>query len=253
MNGTIHIAQISDCHLPAIQEMGYRGIDAWTNLARLLDHLRNLNPDMILATGDLSEDATIASYRVLRDMFRKLGKPVLALPGNHDDAHLLEQFFPSSPVDTLQHTNHGDWQIIRLNSCVPKKPYGQLGEKTLLELEDVLTRSEGRPSLIALHHQPLIANSPWIDKYRLVEPEPFLRLVDQYTDVKAVVWGHIHREFEEHRNGILMLGSPSTAINGLSGTEKFTASDCGPACRWLELGSDGSLHSSVVTIHSAKP
>ncbi len=248
MNGSIHIAQITDCHLSAKRETLYRGIDPWANLERLLALLQTDKPDLILATGDLSEDASPASYRGLRDLLWKLRVPVLALPGNHDDAELVERFFPSSPTDTPRFSYHGSWQIIRLNSCESDKPHGWLSDGTLEELENTLAQDSGRPRLLVLHHQPLIANSPWIDKYRLLEPEPFLQLLDQYADIKAVVWGHIHQEFESHRNGIAMLGGPSSAINGVPGAEKFTPDTLGPACRWLELRGDGSLKSRIVSV-----
>lgn len=247
MNGTIHIAQISDCHLPAKRDTRYRGIDAWANLEHLLARLKTRKPDLILATGDLSEDASVASYRGLRDLFWKLRVPVLALPGNHDDAGLVEQFFPSSPADTPRVSNHGGWQIIRLNSCEPGKVHGGLADTALQELENILARDTGRPRLLALHHQPLLVNSPWIDKYRLLEPEPFLKLVDQCPDIRAVVWGHVHQVFESDRNGTAMLGGPSSALNGVPGAQTFTADTLGPACRWLELGADGSLQSRIVT------
>jgi len=247
MNGSIHIAQITDCHLPAKRETRYRGIDAWANLEQLLARLKAHKPDLVLATGDLSEDASPASYRGLRDLLWKLRVPVLALPGNHDDANLVEQFFPSSPADIPRYSYHGGWEIIRLNSCEAGEPHGRLSDNTLQQLQATLEQDSGRPRLLALHHQPVLVNSPWIDKYRLLEPEPLLQLIDHYADIKAVVWGHVHQVFEADRNGIAMLGSPSSAINGIPGKEKFTPDTLGPACRWLELKADGSLKSQIVS------
>jgi Icc protein len=116
----------------------------------------------------------------------------------------------------------------------------------LEELEGFLAHHEHDPCLVTLHHQPIIIGSEWIDKYRLFEPDNFMRLIDRYMNVKAVVWGHIHQVFEADRNGVAMLGGPSSAINGLRDTPKFTADGAGPAFRWLELKTDGSLRSSIV-------
>lgn len=248
MNGSIHIAQVSDCHLSGERESRYRGVDAWANLEQLLSQLKSPKPDLILATGDLSEDASPESYRGLRDLFWKLRVPVLALPGNHDDAGLVERFFPSSPSDSLRYSYHGGWQIIRLNSRAADEPHGRLSERSLQDLAETLEHDSGRPRLLALHHQPVPVDSPWIDKYRLFEPEPLLQLIDQYADIKAVVWGHIHQVYEMDRHGIAMLGGPSSAINGVPGAQKFTPDKLGPACRWLELRSDGSLQSRIVSV-----
>lgn len=248
MTDSIRVAQITDCHLPADPKQKYRGINPYDNLRALLHKVSDWKPDLLLATGDLSEDASSASYSAIQQFFNPLGVPVLALPGNHDDATLLAETFPGSPVDTVQVTEHGNWQIIRLNSCLPGKPHGRISDTRLAELEKVLIRAAGRPRLLAVHHQPLEVGSPWIDKYRLFEPEAFLQLIDQYADVKTVVWGHIHQLFEAHRKGTAMLGSPSSAINCLPGAQKFLPDPSGPACRWLELRVDGSFRTGIVKV-----
>lgn len=239
------IAQVTDCHLPADPQQAYRGIKPHENLKMLLQKVKDLKPDLLLASGDLSEDGSRASYRALQRLFKPLDIPVLALPGNHDDAGLLAEVFPGSPLNNVAVSEHGPWQIIRLNTCLPGKPEGRLGDKTLAELEGLL-RNDKRPRLVAVHHQPIMIGSPWIDKYRLFEPQAFLRLIDRFPDIKAVVWGHVHQAFESDRKGTAMLGGPSSAINSQPGAQKFTADPTGPACRWLELQADGTILTGMV-------
>ena len=246
MNTGTLITQVSDCHLPADSKRGYRGINPHKNLETLVRKLKTLGPDLILATGDLSEDGSRVSYQFLLKVLKPLGVPVLALPGNHDDPDLLATIFPGSPVDSIAVSGHGAWQVIRLNSCLPAKPEGRLSEKMLNELEGFLADHEQCPCLIALHHQPINIGSPWIDKHRLMDSEDLLRLIDRYPNVKAVVWGHVHQVFEADRQGTAMLGSPSSAINGQRGAQKFIPDTLGPACRWLELKTDGTLLSGIV-------
>ena len=245
MNTGTLIAQITDCHLPADPKQKYRGINPHDNLQMLLKKVSAIKPDLILASGDLSEDGSRISYETLRKYFAPLVIPVLALPGNHDDADLLAEVFPGSPVDTIAVSKHGPWQIVRLNSCLPGKPEGRLSEKTLLDLKAFLQGQGQDPVLIALHHQPILTGSPWIDKYRLFEPEAFLQMIDEYPDVKALVWGHVHQVFESDRKGTAMLGSPSSAINGLPGAQKFLPDPVGPGCRWLELKADGTILTGI--------
>lgn len=246
MRTKIRIVQISDCHLPADTSREYRHINPYENLQSLIRKVKTLQPDLLLATGDLSEDGSMSSYRTLQGVFESLQIPVLALPGNHDDPGLLADTFPGSPVSNISVSEHAAWQIIRLNSCLAGKPEGRIGERALKELESILVHYRHFPCLIALHHQPMMIGSPWIDKYPLMEPGSFLRLIDQYTNVKAVVWGHIHQVFEDDRKGIAMLGGPSSAINGLRDTQKFTPDGKGPAFRWLELKTGGSIRSGIV-------
>jgi Icc protein len=243
---SVLVAQITDCHLPANPQQKYRGIKPHKNLKKLIKKVKAMRPDLLLASGDLSEDGSRASYRALQAYFSPLDIPVLALPGNHDDAELLAKVFPTSPVDTISASEHGPWQIVRLNSCLPGKPEGRLSKKTLLDIEEFLGFHSRGPIVIALHHQPVAINSPWIDKYRLLEPAAFLKVIDQYPNVKAVVWGHVHQQYEADRNGTAMLAGPSSAINGLKTAQKFTPDPSGPACRWLELKIDGSISTGII-------
>jgi Icc protein len=244
----IRVVQLTDCHLSANPGLNYRGVNPHESLQALLPKAGQFKPDLILATGDLSEDSSPESYAALYQYLNPLSVPVLALPGNHDDALLLQKVFPGSPVDTVEVSQHGHWQIIRLNSCLQGEPHGRFDEATLVTLEQILKLSPQRPKLVALHHQPIEVGSHWIDKYPLIEAGGFLQLIDQYTSVRVVVWGHVHQVFERYRQGTLMLAAPSTVANSLAGTEKFSFDDQGPACRWLELGVDATVRHGIIRV-----
>ena len=240
------IIQITDCHLPADPDQQYRGINPHKNLKRLMRKVKAIRPDLILATGDLSEDGSRTSYRLLKRHLSLHNTPVLALPGNHDDAQLLAEAYPGSPTDTIATSDHGSWQIIRLNSCLPGRPEGRVSDRALEDLQRALDDPMRCPRLIAVHHQPIPVDSPWIDKYPLLTPQPLLDMLDEHPDVKAVVWGHVHRVFEARRGDTTMLGGPSSAINSLIDAQKFTRDPKGPACRWLRLEMDGTLQTGIL-------
>jgi Icc protein len=251
VNNTVRILQITDCHLPASPDIAYRGINSHESLLHLLksvdEFAAKFAPDFILATGDLSEDGSPASYLWLQEYLGEFGVPVLALPGNHDDPEMLAETYADSPVDDITVSEHGEWQLIRMNTTLPGTPAGAINETSLASLEQVLGENKERPRLIALHHQPVPVGSPWIDKYRLQEPEEFLTLIDQCEGVKAVVWGHVHQVFAESRNGIAMYSGPSSARNGIPGKQEFTADTMGPACRWIELCDEGVVRTGIIT------
>jgi len=203
-------------------------------------------PDLLLLTGDLSEDGSGASYLALRSIFQTLQVPLLALPGNHDDPARLEEFFPGSPVDGISVSAHGAWQIVRLNSCIPGRPEGQISDRAIAGFEAHLAGNAGQAQLVVLHHQPIAVGNPWIDRYPLLNPMPFLQTIDRHPNVKAVVWGHIHQAFAAERNGVAMLGGPSSAINTVPGVQKFTPDEMGPASRWLELNGDHTFSTCIV-------
>jgi Icc protein len=241
----MRVVQLSDCHVSGDPAARYRGVDARATLETLLPTMQAWAPDRVLATGDLSEDGSPESYRWLADRLGALAAPVLALPGNHDDAEALAAAFPGSPQDGPAEFAGAGWRVIGLNSAVPGAIPGRLGPVTLAALDAAL-EADDRPVLIALHHQPLPVASPWIDRYPLLEPAELWRVLRRHEAVRAVCWGHIHHAFDSAVNGIRALGCPSTVSNSLPRVERFTPDPAGPACRWFELGEDGTLETGLL-------
>ena len=244
----VRVVQISDCHLPGDVGQLFRGIEPHETLRRVMIDVSREQPDLLLASGDLSEDASAASYRSLSGYLNEAGVPVLALPGNHDDPVLLSEAFDGSPVETIAVSDHAAWQLIRLNSCLPERPEGRVAEAALDALEQHLNTQPPGPTVIALHHHPVLIGSPWIDKYPLLEPQRLLDIIDRHPRIRAVLWGHIHQVYAAKRGDTHMLGCPSTAINGRTSKPRFTPDTLGPSFRWFKLYPDGSIETGIKSI-----
>jgi len=241
------LAQISDCHLPASAEKPYRGLRADTGLQQVLAAVADWQADAILITGDLSEDASEASYQRLAGHIAELKVPVFALPGNHDLPGRMQHCFPQGPYlpypgSAVQRA--GNWQLLMLDSARPGRIDGRIDAQQLERLEQQL--QAGIPALLALHHQPVAIGTPWIDRYPLQQPGPLLEFVAAHPEIKAVLWGHVHRAFETVIDGRRFMSSPSTAANSLPGAARFSLDPRGPACRWFELFDDGRLDCGIL-------
>ena len=247
MSGELRIIQISDCHVSADPQARYRGIKPRPALESVLKAVRRWRPDALLASGDLSEDASVESYRYLEAVLAATNLPLLALPGNHDLPERMAGFFESMPVDRPHLALLGGWQIVLLNSTLVDKPSGRLSESTLSELAQILSNDHDKPMLLGLHHQPDEIGSAWIDKYALKEGARRLAaLIDSSERVRAVVWGHIHSSYRQRKSGTLMLGAPSTVANSHPFEDKFRFDQSGPACRWLRLFADGRVATGIL-------
>ena len=242
----LRIVQLSDCHIAGDSDADYRGQNADRNLRSLLPAIRQWQPDVLLLTGDISEDASAASYGRVAAMMNSLGAPVIALPGNHDDPEVMSRYFPQGPWQGPFNFEKKGWQLLLLDSTRAGKVSGWLSKEILDRLDSLLGQCDAAHALIALHHQPVPVQSAWIDRYALNFKGAFFEVLDQHPAVRAVVWGHIHQDFSLERNGTLLLGAPSSVANSLPNHEKFTPDLAGPACRWLELRSDGKLETGLI-------
>jgi Icc protein len=240
------IIQLTDCHLSANRGSAYRGLDADRSLAGIVKGIRAWQPDLVLLTGDVSEDGSAASYGRMSAALNSAGSPVVALPGNHDDPDMMSRYFFAGPWQGPYFMRARGWQLVLLDSTEPGEVAGRLDHDQLARLKEGLSRSDSDHLLFALHHQPVPVGSPWIDRYPLKNPDWLFALADREPRLRCIVWGHVHQEFRQERNGVALLGSPSSVANSLPGREKFTLDTSGPACRWLELAPDGRFETGLL-------
>jgi len=242
----LRIVQVSDCHVARERGADYRGRSADEGLTALLPAIRRWRPDLLLLTGDVSEDASAASYGRVAAFLSTAGAPVLALPGNHDDAGSMRQYFAQGPWGAPSANAHGDWCLMLLDSTQPGRVEGEFSTATLERLDRALGKHADSHVLLALHHQPVSVGSFWIDRYPLQYAELFWNLVDRHRQIRCITWGHVHQDYRSRRGEVTLLGCPSSVANSLPNRERFTLDPDGPACRWLELSADGEVGTGLL-------
>jgi len=244
----LRIIQISDCHVSADPDALYRDQSADANLQKILKRVRQWNPDLILLTGDVSEDGSQESYQRTSAMLATTGVPLFVLPGNHDDVQLMSRFFERGPWDGPLVTEIDHWRLVLLDSTVPNLISGYFSASYLEQMRARLINNGQLHTLVALHHQPVPVGAPWIDRYMLEKAERFFKVIDQSSDIRCITWGHVHHDFELRRKGVNLLGTPSTVANSIPGSQRFTLDPAGPACRWLELSACGEVGTGLVQL-----
>ena len=227
----LKILQFSDCHLSRDPAMRYRNVDADAALEALVPVMAAWRPDLVLATGDLSEDGSALSYQRLSRHVGHIGAPVYALPGNHDDAPMMRKYFHRGPWNGPLSVFAGSWQLVLLDSTSPGRIDGVIAPEAIRCLRQELKQRAGLPLLLALHHQPVPVGSPWIDRYMLEAPEILLDLIAGNGRVRAVIWGHVHQAFDARLGNATLLACPSTAANSLAGATSFRHDPAGGTFR----------------------
>lgn len=248
----VRVVQITDLHLRNRPEarldwgLSRTFVRPETTLAEVLDEIAYGVPsvNLVLATGDLAQDPSPAVYERLARTLSTAACPVQCLPGNHDHDDLLQEILGRHSL-TSRVVALGDWVVILLNSTHPGRDSGNLRREELDLLEQALRRHPASHVLVALHHHPVPVGSAWLDRIGLANAREFFEILDVYRQVRGVVFGHIHQDFVGHRNGVLMLGSPSTCVQFTPAAARLQIDELPPAYRWLELHRDGRIDTGI--------
>lgn len=243
----LRLVQISDCHLGADPGEMLRGCDPDRRLQAVVEALRREGADLVVATGDLSNDGSLASYRRLRRHLGRLSCQVCCLPGNHDTPAVMRRVLSRRPVRMVEAIRRRGWQICLLDTSVAGRCGGRLSAHALTGLERRLERHPGRPTFVFMHHPPLPCGSSWLDEDMLLDnPEELFRLLARHRQVRGLAWGHIHQPFEVRRGALTCFGTPATAMQFTPSSPDFDTTGDGPAYRRFVLGRDGHIESEIV-------
>lgn len=212
------IAHISDMHFLRDGVLSFGKVDTHAHLERCIDAIQDFEPapDVVLITGDLTNDGDLPAYQEMAELLARLDKPLYPIPGNHDDRELLRAAFPDiralSPEGSLHYAVE-DWpvRIIALDSSVDGKPYGRLGEEQLDWLSSTLAADRKRPTLVMLHHPPFKTGIGHMDWSMLRDSEALARVIGGHPQVERVLCGHVHRPIQTRFAGTIALIAPGIA------------------------------------------
>jgi 3',5'-cyclic AMP phosphodiesterase CpdA len=221
---TFRIAQISDAHLsdrrPFFQH----------NWEVLLDDLARANPDLVVSTGDMTIDGAGQEGELdyAAAQFRRLGREVLFVPGNHDIGNSRPDVRGGETLITEQRRaaycrrfgpdfwlrDLDRWRLVGLNSMLPGSGLDAEREQDAF-LQDA-TATAGTRKLIVLAHKPLYITQPQEAKptQSALFPEHRARWQALLEPAGGVLMlsGHIHEVKTARWGGIRQIWAPSTAF-----------------------------------------
>ena len=245
---SFRVLQLTDTHLFAQAQETLLGLPTHTSLQRIIDRILGQPqlPDFIVLTGDLSQDGQAGSYAHLSALLEPLGLPIYWIPGNHDCVETMTRSLQAPIFEPDKRFEYQGWQFILLNSQIPGEVSGRLSVEVLDALTRQLETGPKQPTTIALHHPPIMLQSAWLDSSALENPDELFALLDRFSHVKLVLFGHIHQEISIVRRGVTYLSCPSTCIQFDRRSNTFALDvDHNPGFRELELWSDGTWTSQV--------
>lgn len=241
--------QISDTHLFSDPSAKLWDVAPEAMLDRALEELPKLGkPSFILMTGDCSSDGSRNSYQRLQQKLARFEVPVYYLPGNHDDPATMAKLYLGKdlpPREKLTQTFEAlGWRFVLLDSSVPGEDGGELGDAQRAWLRSTLAAHPSTQTIVVVHHNPMPVGSAWLDTMTIADANALAAILETSSQVRAVLFGHIHQVFETRRNGAQYLSAPSTFFQFKPHSDRFGKDDRPPGVRVIRLNGD-SVRSAV--------
>ncbi|TML72048.1 MAG: hypothetical protein E6G14_00985 [Actinobacteria bacterium] len=160
-----------------------------------------VDPELVIATGDLAHRGRASQLAQAQALLAGLGRPVLAVPGNHDIPYTFPARFTSpwrafeAAVGPTDPAYRSDGLVVcGLNSVRPwRHQGGGLSAARLARAAEELRGTGGAPlRVVALHHH--LAGAPWraSRKFPLAHRDRALRALAA-AGAELVIGGHIHQ------------------------------------------------------------
>src|SRR6185437_12417058 len=163
--------------------------------------VRRIGPELIVASGDLTNRGRRGQHEHAARFLRSFGTPVLAVPGNHDLPYTVPARFTAPWAEferqwetTEQTYSSATLQVVGLNSARPYRHQGGALRDSQLRgaAERLHAAPEGAYRVAVLHHHML--GAPWraSRKRPVSHRNHVLRsLVEAGADL--ILAGHIHQ------------------------------------------------------------
>ena len=214
------IAQLTDLHVRPHGMLAYDVVATNAMLERALQHVAALDPapDAVIMSGDLTDGGLPEEYEILGDLIRRyLRMPVYCIPGNHDRREPMKhglRDFPGIAEDAnfIQYTvDDFPVRLVMLDSVVPGAGYGELCAARLDFLDRALGAAPEKPTLVVLHHPPIVCGIGFMDDINLRTADAFAAVIARHPQVERVLCGHHHRPIVARFAGTMVHVAPRTA------------------------------------------
>jgi len=246
----LRLLQITDTHLYTDPDAALLGLNTQDSFVRVVDLMASQQPepDWIVATGDIAQDASVEAYHRFADTISRLPAPFSWIPGNHDRRSVMMST-PAFKTAFVEQIELANWRIIMLDTSVPGEVHGLLSAHELAHLDASLARAAHSDTpmhcLVCLHHNPVPGTAGWMQDIGLHNADALIEILQRYDNVRGVVYGHIHQTLDFEAHGLRFFCTPSTCIQFKPGVKDFALDLRSPAYRWFDLHADGRIDTQV--------
>lgn len=214
------IAQITDLHITDARD-GENMRRNEVRLRQVLDSIHALQPRPIavVASGDLVDNGRPEEYALLKQILKDCELPIYMGVGNHDlRAPFLGAFEgPAARRDAdgfIQYAQDvGGVRLVMGDTLDEGRHGGAYCERRAAWLAQTLDAAPNTPTLVVLHHPPVVSGIQWMDP---APDEPWIlrlaEVLDGRDQILGVLSGHLHRAFHRRFAGQTISVAPATTI-----------------------------------------
>lgn len=208
------IAHISDLHVSNVN------FDKDVFL-RAVDEINNLQPDMIILTGDITDQGYYRDFIQATEYLSLFDAPLFAVPGNHDSRNLGYQTFEELIGErSWKLTKDDDFVVIGLDSSSPDIDSGNIGRPQQVwmdsQLDDCVINEKF--TVVALHHHVIPIPETGRERNVLSDAGDILKTLITH-EVDLVLAGHKHVPNVWKMNNTLFVNAGSLSSTKLRGKD----------------------------------
>ncbi len=212
------VAHISDLH---VMEPGGRACgvaETGPALARCVARINALSPppDLVLVTGDVTNDGTAAQAQEAARLLDGLRAPFRLVPGNHDDRETLRAAFGEEnrggggAGEFLQYAfDCCGVRFIALDTLKPGSPGGAFCPTRARWLREELRDAGDAPVMLFMHHPPLKFGVLETDADGFEGAALLGEIVQAHPRIERILCGHIHLSAHAAWRGAVVSTAPA--------------------------------------------
>lgn len=193
--------QLSDAHVGFSGPPNPLGTKAFERAVEMVNALPR-RPDLVLFTGDLTQDSEnkdehVARMKRFREIAGRMRIPKLyCVPGEHDAGLDGGELFREHFGESHYSFDHRGLHFVALDNVSRAKP--EVGAEQIAWLKRDLARFPQSAPIVVFTHRPLFDLKPeW--EWFTSDGDEVMNVLATYDNV-TVLYGHIHRE-HEHQEG----------------------------------------------------
>ncbi|MEM3617797.1 MAG: metallophosphoesterase [Candidatus Bathyarchaeia archaeon] len=186
-------------------------------LLEAIDEINELTPDVVIVTGDLTEDGLIEEFREAKRYLALIKcKHLIVGSGNHDARTTGYLLFPKFFGNPSLVTRVDDVSIIMLNSSRPDRDDGEIGYNQGLWMKSQLENCVNNFKIVALHHHLIPVPDTGMERNMVSDAGDFLWTLTKHN-VNLVLCGHRHRPWLWTLGKLMIIHAGTVSTNRFRG------------------------------------